>query len=197
MRQRQGTESGSALDSTVRSPQPQALARSSSPPTRRSLEAGVAQETAQVGGGEGVDVDLALQRVAVGLLGLGDGALAGADEPAPDRRERASRPLRQRRETVAVARGLAGEGDRAARPQHPPEFGEGAVEVGDVVEDGVAEDEVEALVLERQRLGLGGDGVTLEAERLGGGRERLSIPGEMSVAVRRSITPSCTRLSEK
>ena len=35
------------------------------------LEAGVAQQAAQVGGGEGVDVDLALQRVAVGLLGLG------------------------------------------------------------------------------------------------------------------------------
>ena len=41
------------------------------------LEAGVAQQAAQVGGGEGVDVDLALERVALGLLGLGDGAAAG------------------------------------------------------------------------------------------------------------------------
>ena len=62
----------------------------------------------------------------------------------------------------------------------------------------MAEDEVEALVLEGQLLGLGGDGVDLEPEA--GRRFRRgarSIPGEMSVAVSRSITPSWTRLSEK
>ena len=42
------------------------------------LEAGVAEQPAQVGGGKGVDVDLALERVAVGLLGLGR-----PREPAP------------------------------------------------------------------------------------------------------------------
>src|SRR6185312_13814358 len=69
-------------------------------------------------------------------------------------------------------------GDRAAGAQHPAEFGEGAVEVGDVVEDGVAEDEVEALVLEGQRLGLGGDGGdAADAERVGGGAELLQHAG--------------------
>ena len=82
---------------------------------------------------------------------------------APTRRRQAGATqhagaLRQRRQAVAVARGLAGEGDRPAGPQDAAELGEGAVEVGDVVEDGVAEDEVEALVLEGQSLGLGGDG---------------------------------------
>ena len=85
MRQPQETDSGSALASTVRSPQPQALASSSSPPTRRSSKPRVAQQAAQVGGGEGVDVDLALERVAVRLLGLGNGAAAGPDQPPPGR----------------------------------------------------------------------------------------------------------------
>ena len=41
----------------------------------------------------------------------------------------------------------------------------------------MAEDEVEALVLEGQRLGLGGDrGHVLEPERLGGGGEPLQHP---------------------
>ena len=37
----------------------------------------------------------------------------------------------------------------------------------------------------------------LEAEPRGGRLQRASIPGEMSVAVGRSITPSWSRLSEK
>ena len=82
--------------------------------------------------------------------------------------------LRQRGEAVAVARGLAGEGDRAARAQHAAEFGEGPVEVGDVVQDGVAEDEVEALVLEGQHLGLGPHGLDLEPEAGGGVRQARS-----------------------
>ena len=86
----------------------------------------------------------------------GTSAAAGADQ-ARARPGRASIPARfgTRREAVAVARGLAGEGDHPAGPQDAAEFGEGALEVGDVVEDGVAEDEVEALVLEGQLLGLG------------------------------------------
>ena len=65
------------------------------------------------------------------------------------------------------------------------------------MEDGVAEDEVEALVGEGQHLRLGAHRLHLEPERLGGGASRLSIPGEMSVAVSFSITPSWSRLSEK
>ncbi len=66
-----------------------------------------------------------------------------------------------------------------------------------MVQDGVAEDEVEALVLEGQLLGLGLRGLDLEAQPLGGARQPLQHPGEMSVAVRLSIAPSCSRLSEK
>ena len=91
-RQPKETDSGSAVDSTVRSPQPQALASSSSPPTRRLLEAGLAQQSSQVGGGEGVDVYLALEGVAVRLLGLGHGARQCADETAPG--GRGGRPAR-------------------------------------------------------------------------------------------------------
>ncbi len=182
----------------MRRPQPQALASSSSPPTRRSSKPVVAQQAAQVGGGEGVDVDLALERVAVRLLGLGDGAGSGPTSAPPGGGDEQSGPLGQRGEAVAVARGLAGEGDRAAGAQHAAEFGEGLVEVGDVVEDGVAEDEVEALVLEGQLLGLGRHGLDVQPQSLGRvGESRFSIPGEMSVAVSVSIAPSCSRLSEK
>ena len=52
------------------------------------LEAGRAQQAPEVGGGEGVDVDLALQRVAMRLLGLGDEPAAGADRAPPGRRDR-------------------------------------------------------------------------------------------------------------
>ncbi len=164
------------------------------------LEAGVAQQAAQVGGGEGVDVDLALERVAVGLLGLGDGARAGADQRGA--RAGASEQagaLRQRREAVAVARGLAGEDDRAAGPQDAAELGEGPVEVGDVVQDGVAEDEVEALVLEGQLLGLGGDRVsTSSPSAVGGRRERASAsPARCRSRSAARSRRAARRLSEK
>ena len=45
----------------------------------------------------------------------------------------------------------------------------------------MAEDEVEAVVRERQALGVGGDRADLEPEALGVRRSALSIPGEMSV----------------
>ena len=62
----------------------------------------------------------------------------------------------------------------------------------------MAEDQVEALVVERQPLGLGAHRRDLEPEPVGGGAQSASsIPGEMSVAVERSIAPSCSRLSEK
>jgi hypothetical protein len=73
-------------------------------------------------------------------------------------------------------RRLAAEGDRAAGAQHAQELGEGAVEVGQVVEDGVAEDDVERLVLERQlgSIGTGGGGV--DAERLRRLRQHAQHP---------------------
>ena len=62
----------------------------------------------------------------------------------------------------------------------------------------MAEDEVEALVLEGQLLGLGRHRLDLQARAPRRSSEsRCSIPGEMSVAVSRSITPSWSRLSEK
>ena len=65
-----------------------------------------------------------------------------------------------RGDAVAVARRLAGE-ERRVPPGRSTRWNsrEGAVEVGQVVQDGVAEDEVEGRVLERQRLGVGDAGV--------------------------------------
>ena len=155
-------------------------------------------ETAQVSGGEGVDVDLGLEAMAV-LVGLGVVVPGGgADEPAPERRGQERRPLRDRRQEVAVPRWLPTEGEGPARPQDPGELRERLGEVGDVMEDGVAEDEVEALVGERQRLRLSRG----RLEPPGPGAPQFSssvasIPGEMSVAVARSIAPAWSRLSEK
>ena len=63
----------------------------------------------------------------------------------------------------------------------------------------MAEDEVEALVFEGKLLGVGLPGLdpVAQAERCGALREARSIPVETSVAMRRPITPSCIRLSEK
>ena len=55
--------------------------------------------------------------------------------------------------------------------EHALELGERARQVGDVVQDRVAEHEVEALVRERQRLGVGGHGLDLQAQPLGVGGE--------------------------
>ena len=88
---------------------------------------------------------------------------AGAQRGAPQRRERRCGPLGQPGEPVAEARGLAGEHDPAAGAQHPRELGERAVEVGQVVEHRVSEHQVEALVAERQRFGVGARGPYLAA----------------------------------
>ena len=107
--------------------------------------------------------------------------------------------LRHRREAVAVARGLAAEGHHAARAQHAPELAERGVEVGQVVEHGVAEHEVEGLVLERQRARPRRRAVsTSSAEaRRPTPTARRACPGEMSVATASPITPARIRLSEK
>ncbi len=106
----------------------------------------------------------------------GTAAAARAHQLAPKRGEDQPRPLGQGGEAVAVARRLAGEGDHAAGAQDAAEFGEGALQVGDVVKDGVAEDEVEALLLEGELLGLGRDRPHLQPERLGGTREPPQHP---------------------
>ena len=77
------------------------------------------------------------------------------------------------------------------------ELGEGAVEVGQVVEHGVAEHEVEAVVVERQLGGVEDGGLDLEASAGALPSSVSSMPGEMSVQVPAPITPSCIRLSEK
>ena len=64
-------------------------------------------------------------------------------------------PFGHVRDLVAGARRLAGEDDLAARLQHAEELAERLVEVGQVVQDRVADDEVELLVVERQPLGVG------------------------------------------
>ena len=101
-------------------------------------------------------------------------------------------------DAVAVARGLAGEEQPPAGPQHAAELAEGAVEVGQVVQHGVAEDEVEGVVLERQLLGVAGDGADVEVR---GARalacSASSIPGEMSVHTASPTKPACSMLRLK
>ena len=104
--------------------------------------------------------------------------------PAPERREGAGEALGHPREAVAVAGGLAGEQDRPAGRQDALELGECPGQVGDVMEDRVAEDEVEALIGERQVLGVGGLGRDFEPEaRRRSACSVASIPGEMSLQV--------------
>ena len=75
---------------------------------------------------------------------------------------------------------------------------EGALEIGDVVQDGVPEDEVEALVGERQRLRLGPTVGDLDPELRGGGaRASRASPARCRSPSARSISPSWARLSVK
>ena len=59
-----------------------------------------------------------------------------------------------------------------------------------MVEHGVAEDEVEALGLERQQLRLGAHRRTSRPSSFAFAFSASSIPGEMSVAVACEITPA-------
>ena len=61
----------------------------------------------------------------------------------------------------------------------------------------MAEHEVEALVGERQRGGVAGGGLDLEAELCALCSSVASIPGLMSVQVAARTTPVCSRFSEK
>ena len=126
------------------------------------LQARAVRQAGELGGREGVDVDHPLQR-GVGLIVLVGRRGARADRATPQRRDGAREPLRHARQAVAVAGGLAGEQQRAAGSEHALELGERAREVGDVVQHGVAEHEVEAPVREGQALGVGGLGLHLAA----------------------------------
>ena len=68
---------------------------------------------------------------------------------------------------IAVARGLAAEDECAAGTQDAMKLAESAVEVGDVMKDRVAEDEIEALIGERQRFRLGARRGDVEAQAPG------------------------------
>ena len=170
------TESGSALDSTVRRPQPQALASSSSPPTRRSSKPASRSRRRRSAGAKAWTSTSPSSAWPSDCSASATARRRAPNSAPPGGGDDHPGPLRAAREAVAVARGLAGEGDHAARPQHAAELGEGLLEVGDVVQDGVAEDEVEALVLEGQLLGLGGDRLDVEPERVGGRREPRQHP---------------------
>ena len=67
--------------------------------------------------------------------------------------------------------------ERPAGREHARELGERSVEVRQVVEDGVAEHEIERLVLERKSLGVGLNRLDLEPEPLGGRREHVEHSG--------------------
>jgi hypothetical protein len=78
---------------------------------------------------------------------------------------------------VAVARGLAGEEQPAAGAQDALELAEAPIEVGQVVKDGVPEDEIEALVVEGQLLGVAGDGLDVEVQAPRVGLQRVEHAG--------------------
>ena len=99
-----------------------------------------------------------------------------AHRPPPPWRGLPGGALGDVRELVAEPRRLAAERDPAARAQDAVELREGLVEVREVVEDGVAEDEVERAVLERQRLGVAGARVDLEPEARGVALQHVDHP---------------------
>ena len=124
-------------------------------------------------------------RLQLGLLVLAPRLLRSAQVPArphqppPERRDCERCALRDDCDSVAVARRLAREGDDSAGAQHAPELAERLLQVRDVVQHGVAEDDVERVVLERQPLGVAHDRLDRgrQAEALGGGGQRLQHPG--------------------
>ena len=96
----------------------------------------------------------------------------GAHQRPPERRHGVGAALGHAGQPVAVVRGLAAERHHAAGAQHAPELAEGGVQVGQVVEHGVADHEVEGLVLERQRsTPRRRRSRTLDAQARRGGRE--------------------------
>jgi hypothetical protein len=127
---------------------------------------------------ERVHVDLALELVVLGAaVAVALGRRLGAHQRAPRGRHPVGGTLGVVRDPVAVAGGLTRERHDAARLQHAQELRERAVEVRQVVQDGVAEDEVEGLGLERQLLGIARHHVDVDAETVGVGLQRREHPG--------------------
>ena len=145
--------------------QPNQFASSSSPRTWTSSNPAACGVALEVGGDEGVDVDDGLERVLLlVVVAVVGGRRARLDRLAPQRREPDRGALGIGGEPVARAARLAREEQRPARLEHAHELGEAGVEVGQVVQHGVAEHEVEALVLERQLRRVAGGGLDVEAE---------------------------------
>ena len=175
-----------AVASSVRLNQPNQFASSSSPRTRTSSKPAPRGVALEVGRHERVDVDHPLERVVVARRRPPFAGGRGHAASAAARAARAASAARLGigRDPVAVARRLAGEEQRPAGREHAQELGERAVEVGQVVQHRVAEHEVEALVVERQRGRVARRGLDLQAELARRWRSSVSsIPGEMSVQV--------------
>jgi len=101
----------------------------------------------------------------------------GAHERSPGRRERVRGALGDRREPIAVVRGLAAEGDHPAGGEHAAKLAQRGAEVGQVVQDRVAEDDVEAVVFEGQARRFAAGGLRSQAEALRGGAQDLEHAG--------------------
>jgi hypothetical protein len=146
---------------------------------------------------ERVHVDDALELGLIGVVRMADRRGARADRAAPQRRDGGGEALGHVRQAVAVAGGLSREHDRAARGEHALELHERALQVGDVVEHGVAEHEVEAVVRERQALGVGRFGLDVEPEALGVGGERLQHSGRDVAAGRFADQPGAHQVERE
>ena len=109
---------------------------------------------------------------------------------APHRREQLRRLAWATSEPVSQARRLAGEGDPAAGAEHPEELAERPIEVGQVVQHGVAEDEVKALSANGSDSASARAVLTLRFRRAALTPRVLTIPGEMSVQVASRTTPA-------
>ena len=120
-------------------------------------------------------VDHALERCVSSLVAgppARRGDRAGADRKAPPRCRCGGGALWNPRERVADPRGLAGEEHHAAWGEHALEFGERCREVGKVVQHCMAEYEIEALIGERQALGVHADRTYGERKPPGVGLKR-------------------------
>ena len=140
-------------------------------------EAGLFGKAAKLCRGEGVNVDLGLELVAVAAPKAIFGQRRGADHTTPKWGGKAAGPLGDDGDAVTVSRRLAAEGHRPSGAQDTVELGEGPAKVGDVMKDRVPEDEVEARIGEGQGLGLRAGSRHIEPEALSTGGERAEHAG--------------------
>ena len=154
-----GRRRGPALASSPRLNQPNQLATSSSPRTVTSVKPARARESLR-----GPWARTRGCRPRPRARGpIAPGSAAAGLLRARRRTQRARQSGRRQHARRAWARGRGGRRaararrrrGSSARAQHAMELGEGAVEVGQVMQHRVAEHKVEALIAERQRLGVG------------------------------------------